>query len=95
MAFDEMPGVVFLLGGRSVGEQWYSRTDPERTATGIREVCASGKPWWGSRAPILIFNRAVSDTETSALKACGLDFAADYRQLPALDDRTVYVPKAG
>jgi hypothetical protein len=98
MAFDELPGVVFLLGGRSVGEQWYSRIDRPRTAAGIRAACESGQPWWGSRAPVLIFNREVSDTEISALRDCGLTFATDYQQLPSrpeLDGLAVYVPKKG
>ena len=44
MAFDEMAGVVLLLDGRSVGEAWYSRIDPARTAAGIRASAPAHAP---------------------------------------------------
>ena len=40
MAFDEMPGLVLLLDARTPGEAWYSATDRDRTAAGIRSSCA-------------------------------------------------------
>jgi hypothetical protein len=95
MAFDEMPGVVLLLNGRSVGEGWYSAIDPARSATGIRAECAGGHPFWGDRIPIVIFNRPPTQNETGALAACGLSLSVDYRQLPRLDQSPylqVYVP---
>jgi len=64
-----------------VGEAWYSHLDPQRTAAGIRAACPDGKGPWGSRPPILFFSQAISGTQTAALKACGLEFARDYRQL--------------
>ena len=81
MGFNGKPGIIFALDGRSVGEAWYSHVDPQRTAAGIRAACPDGKGPWGSRPPILLFSRAASSTETAALKACGLEFARDYRQL--------------
>lgn len=81
MAFDESPGIIFALDGRSVGEAWYSSTDRSRTAAGIRAACPDGRGPWGPRPPILFFNRPVSAVEIIALKACGLDFARDYRQV--------------
>jgi hypothetical protein len=95
MAFDRMPGLVLLLNGRPVGEAWYSATDPQRTAAGIRQACATAQPWWGDRAPILLFNRPVTKTETAALESCGLTFATDYRLLAPIDQThglQVYVP---
>jgi hypothetical protein len=95
MAFDEMPGIVLLLNGRSVGEAWYSAIDPARSATGIRAECADGQPFWGDRIPIIIFNRPPTQVEIGALAACGLSLTVDYRQLPRLDRSPalqVYVP---
>jgi hypothetical protein len=96
MAFDQMPGVVLVLDGRPVGEAWYSKIDRARTSHGIRVECAKNPRWWGSRQPILVFSRPVRGTEVSALKACGLDFRTDYRQLKAPKKLTlgvlVFVP---
>jgi hypothetical protein len=98
MAFDEMAGIVLLLDGRSVGEAWYSASDHDRTAAGIRADCPGGRGWWGSRAPILIFRRPATSTETNALRSCGLDFTTDYRLVGPKEDTMdllVYVPAAG
>jgi hypothetical protein len=98
MAFDEMAGVVLLLDGRPVGEAWYSAIDRERSADGIRATCAGGKPWWGDRAPLLLFRRPVSQTEIDALAFCGLRFDSDYRLLEPREDTMglwVYVPTKG
>ena len=95
MAFDEMSGVVFLLGGRSVGEAWYSEIDHQRSAAGIRAECADGHPLWGNRTPVVIFNRAPTAVDAGALQACGLDLMVDYRLLPPLAEAPtlrVYVP---
>ena len=81
MGFDGLAGIIFALDGRSVGEAWYSGTGRARTAAGIRAECPGGKGPWGARPPILLFSRAISSTEIGALKACGLTFARDYRQL--------------
>jgi hypothetical protein len=98
MAFDEMAGIVLLLGGRSVGEGWYSQLDPGRAARGIEATCADGRPWWGSRHPIIIFNREVRQMEIDALATCGLTFATDYRELApgsAPLGLKIYVPQGG
>jgi hypothetical protein len=81
MGFDQMSGVIFALDGRFVGEAWYSASGKKRAAAGIRAACPDGKGPWGTRTPILFFNRVISRTEIGALKACGLKFARDYRQL--------------
>jgi hypothetical protein len=97
MAFDEMAGFVLLLGGRSVGEAWYSQADPERTYRGIEAECAKDKPWWGDRKPILIFRRPVSEGDVHALKSCGLVIGNDYRLLAPKEETmglSVYVPAA-
>jgi hypothetical protein len=98
MGFDEMSGLILALGGRPVGEAWYSRIDRARSAAGIRADCAGGHPWWGQRLPIILFDRPVSDSETAALQACGLSLANDYRLLPFQEDGmnlTIYVPLDG
>jgi hypothetical protein len=95
MAYDEMAGIVLILDGRPVGEAWYSAIAPERTATGVRKVCADGRGWWGTRSPILIFRRPVTRVEVDALTSCGLDFATDYRLLAPPAETLglqVYVP---
>lgn len=96
MAFDELSGVVLLLDGRPVGEAWYSYTDRQRSAAGIIATCREN-PWWGSRLPLLVFKRPVSEVERSALKSCGLDMDVDYTLLappPQTMNLTVYVPTA-
>jgi hypothetical protein len=95
IAYDELPGVVLALGGRPVGEAWSSALDPERTATGVQVACEGGSPWFGDRLPILIFRRPVSETEISALRSCGLEFATDYRLLAPPSETVgfeIYVP---
>jgi hypothetical protein len=81
MAFDEMPGIVLLLGGRPVGEAWYSAIDDARTAAGIRSQCHGGHGWWGSRDPVLLYNRPPRATDIAALDYCGLNLNTDYRMI--------------
>jgi len=81
MGFDQMSGLIFAMDGRSVGEAWYSAAGRQRAAVAIRAQCPDGRGPWGSRPPILFFNRAISRTEIGDLRACGLVFARDYRQL--------------
>ena len=96
MAFDNMPGLVLMLDGRSVGTAWYGATDP--VAASIWAECQQPEPWWGDRAPILLFNRPVSDVEVAILRGCGYDFATDYRLLAPAEQMhglEVYVPADG
>jgi hypothetical protein len=95
IGFDKLPGIVLLLDGRPVGEAWTSQHEPARTAAGIVSQCACGWPWWGSRPPVLLFNRAVTGTDTAALARCGLDLAVHYRPLAPSRETMgiqVYVP---
>lgn len=95
MGFDEMAGIVFLLDGRPVGEAWYSASDLLRTADGIRSVCQGGHPFWGERAPLLVFRRQVAFSDVEALRSCGLSFATDYRMIAPMHETmglAVYVP---
>ena len=95
MGFDELAGVILALDGRPVGEAWYSGRDRARTATGIRTECRTGEPWWGERAPILLFSRGVSEIEIETLRGCGLDLATDYQQLDQPEETLgliIYVP---
>jgi hypothetical protein len=98
MAFDEIAGLVLVADGRPVGEAWVGAGDPMRSANSMRAACLGSDRWWGDRAPILLFNRPVTDIERETVRICGYDFDKDYRLL-APPDQTggiqVYVPVAG
>jgi hypothetical protein len=94
LAFDKMAGLVLVLDGRPLGEAWIAPKERARTAAGIEEVCRKERP---ARPPLVILNRKISDVEIGALRACGLDFRADYEELaPARETigLQVWVPKA-
>ncbi|HEY3556582.1 MAG TPA: hypothetical protein VGL05_03945 [Kribbella sp.] len=94
LAFDKMAGLVLMLGGRPVGEAWIAPKERARTAAGIEEVCRKAHP---SRPPLVILNRAISDSEIAALRSCGLDFRTDYELLAPAQQTIglqVWVPKA-
>jgi len=94
MAFDELPGVIVSLDGRSVGESWYSASDRERSAANITDACAHGNPW-GSRQPVIFYKRPPALDELTALRACHIDLSRDYHPVsvsgfePTL---TIYLP---
>ncbi|MGZ0146589.1 hypothetical protein ACXJJ3_05925 [Kribbella sp. WER1] len=95
LALDKMAGLVLMLGGRPLGEAWIAPTERARTVAGIEEVCRKKRP---VPAPLIILNRAITDQDITALRSCGLDFHADYRQLAPprqTMDLLVWVPKAG
>jgi hypothetical protein len=94
LAFDKMAGLVLILNGRPLGEAWIAPAERARTAAGIEEVCRKGHP---ERAPLIILNRQITDSEITALQSCGLDFHADYQQLAPPRQTIgleVWVPKA-
>lgn len=69
MAFDELPGLVLLLDGRSVGEAWYSASDRRRTAAGIATACRGV-----SRGDaLLLVARPLTDEVVQSLTRCGWD----------------------
>ncbi|HZX04457.1 hypothetical protein [Kribbella sp.] len=94
LALDKMAGLVLMLGGRPLGEAWIAPKEQDRTVAGVEEACRTQRP---SRKPLIIANRSISDKDITALRACGLDFGADYvllappRQTIGLQ---VWVPKA-
>ena len=95
MGFDGVAGVVLALDGRSVGEAWYGNRDPARIAYGIRAECKEQEPWWGDRAPILLFNRAIRPNELDVLQSCGLDVTRDYRIIEPSEETmglTIFLP---
>ena len=96
LAFDKMAGLVLMLQGKPVGEAWVAPKERNRTAAGIEEVCRHGQPWNPGRPPIILLNRRISDLEIAALRACALDFTADY-ELLAPPQKTmnllVFVPR--
>ena len=81
LAYDEMAGVVLLLDGRPVGQAWSSTHDPSRSSAVLRAYCTAHENSWPHGRPVLLFNRSIEDRDLAALDACGLSFAADYRQL--------------
>ncbi|NIK60385.1 hypothetical protein [Kribbella shirazensis] len=94
LAFDKMAGLVLMVGGRPLGEAWISPRERARTAAGIEEACRTSRP---ARPPLIILNRQISEVETNALRACGLDFHAEYEQLAPTGQTSglqVWVPKA-
>lgn len=91
IGFDKMAGIVLVLDGRPVGEPWTSPADPARTAAGIASACPGGRPWWGDRAPIVLFNRPMRPADGRALAACHLD-PAGYRAVPVAG-LTALVPR--
>jgi hypothetical protein len=64
----------------------------------MQAECLGPNRWWGDRAPLLLFNRPVTDIERDTLHICGYDLQTDYRLLAPkdqLDGLEVYVPRAG
>ena len=95
MGYDEMAGLVLALGGRPVGEAWYSATDHRRTAGAIAAQCPGGVGPWGSRLPLVLTVRTIQPVDRQGLRACNIDLAKDYRILPLQDvfaHLIVYVP---
>jgi hypothetical protein len=81
-----MPGLVFALGGRTVGEGWYDPADRPRTAAGIRAACSTL-----DRRPLLILNRPLVPADRIMLGDCG----TGYRRLAPPRETagyTVYIP---
>ncbi len=95
LAYDEMAGVVLLLDGRPVGQAWSSTHDPSRSSAVLRAYCVAHDNSWPHGRPILLFNRSIDDRDLAALDACGLSFAADYRQLDVTGANgiTAYLPR--
>jgi len=95
MGYDEMAGLVLALGGRPVGEAWYSATDHKRTAGAIAAQCPGGVGPWGTRLPLVLTVRTIQPVDRQGLRACNIDLAKDYRILPLQDvfaHLIVYVP---
>lgn len=95
-----VPAVVLALDGRPVGEPW---PRPVGVAAGIHQACEDGRPWWGSRPPLLLYGEPVGRLEIEAFRTCGITFATDYRllasyRLPAEPKKAielrVFVPTA-
>lgn len=93
MAFDELPGVILALDGRSVGEAWYSATDRPRSAANIEDACAHGNPW-GTAQPVLVADRPLGSTEAEALAHCDLNLDTDFHQVgvAGFPGLSVYLP---
>jgi hypothetical protein len=95
MGYDEMAGIVLALGGRPVGEAWYSATDHRRTAQAIAAQCPRGAGPWGARPPLVLTVRTIQPVDRRGLLACNVDLAKDYRLLSLQDvypHLFVYVP---
>jgi hypothetical protein len=97
MAFDELPGLIAFLDGRSVGETWYSASDRKRSAANITDACHRGNPW-GKRQPIIFYNRRPGTEDLAALHSCDIDLFQDYRAVQVRGFKpplTIYIPERG
>ena len=89
----DRPDAAGEAGRRGLGRAEGTVQDRGRDRGGLPER----PPWGASRPPIIILNRPISDVEVTALRACGLDFQADYALLAPAKDTIklqVYVPRA-
>lgn len=80
LAFGDLAQYVLILGGRPIGEAWYSADDDGLNAADLRAACRHGNPW-GDEQPLVVANRDPSPAELAAWRACGIDFATDYRDV--------------
>ncbi|WP_123223515.1 hypothetical protein [Nocardioides pocheonensis] len=87
LAFGELAQYVLILGGRPIGEAWYSSYDDGLNAADLRAACRHGNPW-GDQQPLVVANRDPSATELAAWRVCGVDFSTEYRDVtpPAAPD---------
>jgi hypothetical protein len=92
MGFDGQAGLIFVLGGRSVGEAWYSGHDHVRSAAGIRAACAHGNPWPRDEQPIVFYVRPTDKPDRRALRSCGLDLKEDYWLAGTVSGLQIYLP---
>jgi hypothetical protein len=93
MGFDGQAGLIFVLGGRSVGEAWYSGHDHVRSAAGIRAACAHGNPWPQDERPIVLYVRPSDKPDRRALRSCGLSLQDDYRLAGTVGGLQIYLPE--
>lgn len=77
LAYGDLAQYVLVLGGRPIGEPWYSAQDDGLNAADLRAACRSGNPW-GDRQPLVVANREPTSSEVAAWRTCGVDFASDY-----------------
>jgi hypothetical protein len=92
-AFDKMPGLILLLGGRPVGEAWTGPTATRRSAAGLSDECRRGVL---RRPPVLLYNRSPNRSDLDALGTCGFRLRHDLQVLPVPGGPpglTVYVPR--
>jgi hypothetical protein len=92
MGFDGQAGLIFVLGGRSVGEAWYSGHDHVRSAAGVRAACAHGNPWPQDEQPIVLYVRPSDKPDRRALRSCGLSLRDDYRLAGTVGGLQIYLP---
>ena len=75
IALDNMPGLVYLLGGVSPGAPWYFSNSDQRTCNNI--LYSSFEP---SKA-ILLINSDLSPKLLGCLKTVGINFPEDYQKV--------------
>jgi len=80
LAFGELSQYVFLLGGRPIGQTWYTSYDDGLNSADLRAACADGNPW-GERQPVVVADRELTAAELRAWRTCGVEFETDYRDV--------------
>lgn len=77
LAFGDLAQYILVLGGRPIGESWFSAEDDGLDRADLLAACRDGNPW-GSLQPLVVANRAPSDRELAAWRSCGVEFSTDY-----------------
>jgi hypothetical protein len=81
LAFDKMPGLIYMLGATAAGEPWTGPNSTERTAVVFKDAC-DDHDIGSSRPPYLLYNRAPAQSDVKTLAACGFDFPGDFVEIP-------------
>jgi hypothetical protein len=80
LAFGDIAQYVLILGGRPIGEAWYSAEDDGLNRADLEAACRDGNPW-GTLQPLVVASRDPSANELAGWRACGIDFNADYHDV--------------
>jgi hypothetical protein len=80
LAFGDIAQYILVLGGRPIGEAWYSAEDDGLNRADLEAACHDGNPW-GTLQPLVVANRDPSANELAGWRACGIDFNTDYQDV--------------
>jgi hypothetical protein len=97
LAFGDIAQYILVLGGRPIGEAWYSAEDDGLNRADLEAACHDGNPW-GTLQPLVVASRDPSAGELAGWRACGIDFDTDYHDVtPASAPHgvRVFAPREG